>query len=775
MQSRISSCNSVSRSRTRFKLTLSLGPLFLGGLLALPFGMAQAQTADDELNALIGQDAVGDPEAWASATNPTGNTVPEVSGEPDAAQASQADAQQEMERASQSGAETSSLAEGPTDGAAQDAPALVQDIASAQDAEGEGQLTQAIAESEVIDRADGAQFAGESYVVSDHLRLVFEGTTVQATANGDADINTFSVQDFVGEFAKLSLVANADQTPSQNTRDARGLIALAREDGETLNDLLRSYGFYGAQVNRTLIQGDGAQKDTNAGTDIVVFQISAGPQYRYRNVNLSLPSSLADARTLNNAFAIKAGDAVLSERLTRAEADLAKSLGENGYVFAQPGTPDLAIDHATAAADLNIPVARLGKYRVTGVESNLPKFLSGKHLEDIARFEMGTVYRASMVEDLRRAIIATGLVSSVNLTARELVPAEQGHSGRDALGDVVLDAALTAAPLRTFAGAIGYGSGEGIRSQISWEHRNLFPPEGKFKLRGVLGTREQLVGANFTRNNLGGRDKALVVDAYATSLDTLSYEARSLALSSTFEKRSNYLFQWPFSWSFGGEILATDERSRGESAVQLPRKTYLIASAFGGATIDTSDDLLDPHNGYRLSVRLTPTFSRQGGAGDVYTKLQGDFSAYAQPSAHVVTAMRLRAASIVGAELETIAPSRRLYAGGGASIRGYGYQAISPRDGTSSVSGGRALWEGALEARIQTRLLDGLLSFVPFFDLGAVSAASTPGKGAIKAGAGIGMRYATDFGPIRLDFGIPLNRKTSDAAFGVYISIGQAF
>ena len=136
---------------------------------------------------------------------------------------------------------------------------------------------------------------------------------------------------------------------------------------------------------------------------------------------------------------------------------------------------------------------------------------------------------------------------------------------------------------------------------------------------------------------------------------------------------------------------------------------------------------------------------------------------------------RVRLASIPGAPLFAIAPSRRLYAGGGASVRGYGYQAIGPRDEIGQPTGGRSLVEAAVEARIKTGFFNGALSVVPFFDAGAVGRNPTPGFDALKFGAGVGVRYATGFGPLRLDVAFPLNPEPEDSFVAVYVSLGQAF
>jgi len=108
-------------------------------------------------------------------------------------------------------------------------------------------------------------------------------------------------------------------------------------------------------------------------------------------------------------------------------------------------------------------------------------------------------------------------------------------------------------------------------------------------------------------------------------------------------------------------------------------------------------------------------------------------------------------------------------------VRGYGYQQIGPRDSLGDPSGGRSLSEFSIEARVKTGMFDGALSLVPFLDAGAVDQEATPRLRNIRYGAGIGMRYQTGFGPLRVDVGMPLNRKPGESRFGIYIALGQAF
>ena len=587
-------------------------------------------------------------------------------------------------------------------------------------------------------------------------------------------------REFLARFRELSTLRQLDGAKDS----APQIAARARADEELLGEMLRTYGYYGGDVVRQLSggrrareNGDGAPAQGASGDAAseprVRFDVVPGPRYRFGRVDLGALSLLPgpDAERLLAAFAIAPGDPLYADRILERELELRVALGETGYPFATLAEPELLIDHARTEGDLTLAVDPGGKYAFGSVVSADPKFLSSRHLERIARFEQGDIYQQSLETDLRRAIIATGLVSSVTITPRETAPPAEG-----AMGEVALDVAFERAPVRTIAGAIGYGTEDGFKVEGRWEHRNLFPPEGALRLRGILGTREALASIGVRRNNFRGRDQILTADVFASDIQTLAVDSRSIGLRGTFEKVSNILFQKPVSWQLGGELVYTDERNRRlrGSTILLPRQTYLIGGLFGSVTLDGSDDLLDPSRGYRATLSIAPEVSRSAGDNSYYVRALAE-AAYYKEVGSTVIAGRLRAATIQGADRASIAPSRRLYSGGGGSVRGYGFQGVGPRNDRGEAVGGASLVEFSLEARIETPLMGGAIEVVPFIDAGTVGLGSTPDFRFIQAGAGVGIRYKTTFGPIRVDVATPLNPTQFDSPVVVYVSLGQAF
>ena len=555
------------------------------------------------------------------------------------------------------------------------------------------------------------------------------------------------------QFREQSALEEEDDEPA----NAAQIDRRAREDAELLTSLLQAQGYYDAEVE-TGIGLDGER---------IAVELSAapGPRFTFAAVELQGVESAGDkAAQLREAFAVKPGDPVVAQQVIDAGVALRVALGEEGFALAEVGEQDIVVDHETATARLVLPVtpgpvARFGDIRVTGQ----PPF-SSRHVGRIARFRKGDMYERSEVDDLRRALIATGLVASVET---KLVPIGGGQ---------VVDVAvhLEPAPMRTIAGELGYGTGEGVRLEASWQHRNFFNPEGALTVRGVAGTQEQLAAVSLRRSNFKRRDQVLTGQISASNTNRDAFDAKTVLLAAGIERQSNFIWHKKWTWSLGGELIATDERDTIESTGERRRRTFFIGALPASLTYDGSDDLLDPTTGFRLGGRVSPELSFHGGTFG-YTRVQVDASGYVPATDRIVLAGRARLGTIVGAGRDAIAPSRRFYAGGGGSVRGYGYQRLGPRDADGDPIGGRSLAEFALEARIRLKAFGGDFGIVPFFDGGTLSTKSTPDLGDWQFGAGIGVRYYSSFGPIRVDVGTPLNRQENDTRVAVVVSLGQAF
>lgn len=534
----------------------------------------------------------------------------------------------------------------------------------------------------------------------------------------------------------------------------------ARDDRDLLDSMLRVYGYYDGDVQNSVARIEGEERVA------LTFDVTTGPVFTLSSIDLAgLDSIGVDVPAMRDAFGMKVGDPANSDRIVAGRLAVLTGLLETGFPFAEIGEPDLLIDHELRSGALTVPVTPGGQYRFGGIVANDNNLFGARHLQRIARFDNGDIFQASDVDDLRRAILATGLVSTVTLTPVAATPPQGTQPGT-----VDIAVATVAAPLRTIAGELGYGTGEGFRAEVSWEHRNFFPPEGLVRARAVGGTQEQLVNLVYRRNNFMTRDRVLTAQVLASNTNRDAFEARTFLVAASLERQTNLIFQKKWTWSVGAELVLSDERDSRARIVGGARRTFFIAALPTSLTYDGSDDLLNPSKGFRLGARVSPEYSLQSGS-QAYGRFQIDGSYYQPVAERVVLAGRVRLGSTIGADRFDIAPSRRFYAGGGGSVRGYGFQRIGPRDGNDDPIGGNGLAEFSLEARVRF----GDFGVVPFFDAGNVYADSLPDFSGLRYGAGVGVRYYSSFGPLRIDVATPLNRQTGDSLIGVYISLGQAF
>ncbi|WOK37500.1 autotransporter assembly complex protein TamA [Sphingomonas sp. C3-2] len=546
-------------------------------------------------------------------------------------------------------------------------------------------------------------------------------------------------------------------------RAANGAMINARmaEDQQLLTDILSGQGFFDARV-----QGSLQLPEQNSSDPItVILQVTPGPRYALGTIDFTAPA-VTPPDLITGAFVPKTGEPIVAERIQAAEANIAVVLPENGYPFTKIGQRDILLDEAARTGDYTLPIE-------TGPRSSFGDMIAGgakpvfepDHITRLARFKKGDLYDSRKVDDLRQALVATGLLSVVSIEPEATgTPAAEGSEYANLL------VRQEAGPPRTIGAQAGYGTGQGIKVEGGWTHRNLFPPEGALIATVIAGTQEQGLGATFRRSNAGRRDRTVELSLNALHSDFDAYEAFTGRLAGRISYDSTPIWQKRFTYSYGFELLGTNEQDYDFAAGERRRRTYYVLALPGQATWDTSDSLLDPTRGFRLSAKISPEGSL-GSGGQIYGRGLFEATGYYPVAENIVLAGRARVGTIMGAERAQIAPSRRFYGGGGGSVRGFGYQELGPKDPEARPIGGRSLVETAAEVRYRF----GNYGVVGFIDGGQVYTDSMPQFSDWRFGVGIGGRFYTNFGPMRLDIATPINRKPGESRVSVYISIGQAF
>ncbi|PZU50189.1 MAG: hypothetical protein DI568_03410 [Sphingomonas sp.] len=557
-------------------------------------------------------------------------------------------------------------------------------------------------------------------------------------------------------FRRLSGLYRGQNRPAT----AAQIASRANADKQLMERLLFSEGWYGATV---VVQSD-FEKEGEATVRLIVVP---GERYTWREIVLDLiPENRPE---LAQGFGLQVGDPIRAIEVEEAEGALLFRLNSNGYPFAEIGVRDVVLDADKPTGTYLLtgdigPQGVFGDIKLTGYRP-----FDETHARVIARFRPGQPYDARLVDDFRRALIATQQFGGVTVS-----PVDTGI--RDSEGRAVTEMQVQGnrGPQRLLTGQVGYATEEGFRLEGSWRHRNLIEPEGMLTTRAVLGTEEQRASAELSFSNFRQRDRTLDFSVDVANLDPAAYSAQQFTMGVGIGRASTPIWQKRWTWNAAFELGVSRERGKGLTREYDPdtrRRDFLFASLPLWLGYDRSNDLLDPTSGYRLRVDMNPEVSREGSNVETYGRMFLEGSAYQGVAKSTVLAGRARVGAIVGADLLQIAPTRRLYAGGGGSVRGYDFQSVGSLGVNGLPVGGRGLFESSVEVRHRF----GDFGVVGFVDAGSVNKDIGPSFSDVRFGAGVGARYFTSFGPIRIDVARAVNRSKLDPPFALYISIGQAF
>jgi len=493
--------------------------------------------------------------------------------------------------------------------------------------------------------------------------------------------------------------------------------------------------------------------------------------------------------TLNG---IEPGSPAEADPILAAVSALPRPLHEQGYPFAKVSKTRYTLNreerslNALAVVDVG-PPALMGEPLISGTDEVSPEYL-----KRLVTWKAGQPWDARLMDEYRIALQQLGLFRSVNVRPQPLKDTGNGERDKADAGaesgtdegtesgivpqtpagteradnsltvPVLVDVAETA--FRTVSASARYSTDEGFGVQLGWEHRNFFGSGELLKLKAPVSQDLQGLFADFEKPAFGRRDQKLLASAAAFREESDAYTQRATRGSVGLERRlSRY---W---WAEGRLAAENGTLDEGFGVTD-----YRFLSVSLTVKRDTRDDPLNPTSGTRFSLTAAPHSGYYDGSFSMVAA-KGEASGYYAPFGpdSVVLAGRVAAGTMLGANDESIPASLRYYAGGGGSVRGYAYQALGPRDAKGDPQGGKSFQEINLEARIPVTESIGV---VPFVDAGMVYEDSFPKWGQdLDWAVGLGLRYLTPVGPVRVDLAFPLTRIGDDERYQLYISIGQAF
>ncbi|KKB86705.1 surface antigen (D15) [Devosia limi DSM 17137] len=586
------------------------------------------------------------------------------------------------------------------------------------------------------------------------------------------DPQPFSVTVAVSNPALESVVNNASvlvADQAEPASGAAGLLAMARGDYRRILAALYNEGYYGPVISIAVNGAEASklQPDTRLTQPInVAISVNPGPLFRFNSLNVvnqapptDDPNDFVDLPSMRG---FGSGEVARSSVVLRAEQLLLEAWRQLGYPKAAIVSRDVVADHPTNTVDVTITVnpgrhATFGDVRVTGTERMDPDFVRRQ-----TGLTVGEEYDPDALTLAQKRLDRLEVFRSARLQAADAINMN---------GQLPFELIVQELPGARFGAGANYSTIDGLGLEAFHLWRNLFGQAERLRLDARLASIafpidtaqfDYYFGGTFTKPGVFTPDTDLVaaISAERTIYPTYTETSANGRLGLTHV----------FSDQLTVEGGAVFERSRFDDV--FGTRDFSTLGVYAGAVYDGRDSSVDPTEGFYLAGNVEPFYEFHYGNPAARLVLEGRTYFGFGENDDFVLAGRLKAGALVGPSLGEIPPDKLFFAGGGGSVRGYAFKSIGVDDGNGTVTGGRYVLEGSLEARAKVTEDIGVVAFL---DGGYVAADRFPSFDELRLGAGIGARYFTGLGPLRLDLAFPLNKRESDPNYAIYVGIGQSF
>ncbi len=562
-------------------------------------------------------------------------------------------------------------------------------------------------------------------------------------------------EDLVEDLRGASIVLS---TIAEGPVPATDVMAAARAEYGRLLGALYAAGYYSGVIS---VRVDGREaaaipvlNDPRQISQIEI-RVETGPKFRFSQAQIG---PLAGRTELPEGFAV--GNRAPSGLISDTAGAAVDAWRGRGHAKARVSDQSITANHAdaTLAARLTVapgPRLRFGPLNIRGNER-----VRTERVRAIAGLPEGQVFSP---DDLRRSadrLRRSGAFRSVTLReADQIGPGDQ-------LG---IDAVLVEEAPRRFGFGAEISSTEGLRLEGFWLHRNLLGGAERLRFEGEIagiggetGGEDYRLATTFSRPATFTPDTALTARIVAERLLEPDYDLTSFEIGGGL------------SHVFSDNLTGTAGLYYRQSEVEDESGTtdFQTITLPLAAIWERRDNPVNPKDGFYLEAEVMPFLGLDTtGSGARITADARGYVGFGEEDRFVFAA-RIQLGSILGTSIEETPRDFLFYSGGGGTVRGQDYQSL----GVTALPGG-VRSGGQHFAGLQAELRAGVterIGVVGFYDVGYIAAEDWgDGLDDWHAGAGLGLRYDTRIGPIRLDVAVPVDGPSSDVQ--LYIGIGQAF
>ena len=544
---------------------------------------------------------------------------------------------------------------------------------------------------------------------------------------------------------------------------AQDIFTDARAEYASLLNALYARGYYSAVIH---VYVDGVEAasiaplDAPAAISTIKVVVEPGPEFAFSQARIA---PLAKRTELPEGFAVgkTAESGVILEAVTAG----VNGWRDRSYAKAEVARQKLTADHAkaTLAADVVLdpgPALRFGRLTIKGADR-----MRLSRVRAIAGLPEGEAFSPAELDRVASRLRRTGVFKSVSLTEDTAITAP------DLLG---ITATLVEEKKRRYTFGAEMSSNDGLSLNGAWLHRNLFGGGERLKISGDVtnigvaqGGADFLLGVTLERPATFTPDTTAGIGLSYGKLNEADFDANIFSATITLSHVVSEQLSGKAGLSYDYARI-TDPR--GES-------TYRALSLPVSVIWDRRDNKTDATRSFYAAAEVKPFLGF--GITDSGVRTTLDLRGYKSlgTEKRLVLAGRVQAGAVFGASLLGTPRDYLFYSGGGGTVRGQPYQSLGVnvlRSGVGDLfqTGGKTFIGGSLEARMKVTDSIGVVGFV---DVGRIDANDFFSDfGDWHAGAGVGVRYATPVGPIRLDIAGPVGGSTGDG-IQVYVGLGQAF